>query len=711
MIAYLSYQSLTAYQRTHLIQAWQYKPLILQGRIDSLLKPLSHGGLQLDVKALKWCDFYHDQCIANPGRIRLTWYGHHSTVHAGEQWQWKVKLKEPRGYRDPGVFDYARWLKWQGFVATGYVLDSGSAQLIKAYPWQGSFLRMRENLSTFISKTVSNSQRAGILKALATGDRSQITPSVWELFKNTGTNHLLAISGLHIGLVAGWGYAISGQITRWFPMLCHTLPRPLWQSMGGLLAAFYYSALAGGAISTQRALAMALIPVITLFQGRSVSWLRQCIWLMILFGLLSPSSLMSPAFYLSFGAVIWIFYSLWGQWGNNKLFYQWLVTQGLLTFGLLPLTLWFFQGGSLTSVLANALAIPWFTFLIVPFVLSASILFLINPIFSSLLLKLASYLLIPCLYFLNYLKVIPPWFHSVNHSWLVISAMVGVVIVGLPQGIGYRRLIGLLWFLPLLFWPYPKPGVGEWWFTLLDVGQGLATVIHTPNHVLIYDTGPAFANGVNAGERVLTPYLNYFGIQKIDTVIVSHGDRDHSGGLSALQKHFTINQLIVGEKNHPELKKGTYCHAGESWTWEGLHFQFLYPWPNSIKNTPNAHSCVLRISDGKNSILLPGDIGTQQEKQIRQGWQASDLASTILIAAHHGSCHANSFSFLKKVNPQLVLFSYSFHNAFHFPCKRVIRYLTQRHIAFTSTADKGAIILHFKQEKTLTSETIGLIAT
>lgn len=675
---------------------WLGTPLQMEGRIDALVKPLKHTGLQCDVQVLRWCLSLH--CLERPGRVRLYWYGKHPPVHAGEQWRWTVKLKAPRGEKDPGLFDYGYWLRWQGFVATGFVLSGESSSLVKAHPWQSALLQWREMFSTFVDHHVYNAQRSSILRALATGDHGGLVPATWDLFKNTGTNHLLAISGLHIGLVGSWGYVLFGWLTRRWPGICYVMARPLWQSVGGVGLALYYSALAGGAISTQRALAMLLLPTVGKFHGRALPWLRQCLLLMGFFILIEPSVLISPAFYLSFAAVIWILYSVWGQWGKASHWQQGCVIQMVLTAGLLPLTLWFFQGGSTVSLAANGLAIPWFTLIVVPLVLGASVVFLFSKVLSGCLLKGASITLIPIIHYLQYLNHGALWFHSIPGWWIPICAMTGVFILALPRGLGLHRCIGLLWFFPLLFWPYATPKAGEWWFTLLDVGQGLAAVVRTHKHLLVFDTGPVYGNGLSAGTRVLVPYLRHEGISRVDTLVVSHGDRDHSGGVVALQQAFPIKHFIVGQRNHPELEQGEGCYGGEGWDWDGVHFKFLYPAKGEKKSTANAHSCVLRISDGINSVLLPGDIGFKEERLLLQRWSASQLTTSVLVAAHHGSCHGSSADFLSHVHPKKVLFSYGFENPFHFPCKKLVDYLVQQGIEFASTAESGAIVLQFHKQ-------------
>ena len=276
--------------------------------------------------------------------------------------------------------------------------------------------------------------------------------------------------------------------------------------------------------------------------------------------------------------------------------------------------------------------------------------------------------------------------------------MVGVVWLLLPRGFPARWL-GLCLILPALFWPAPRPATGAAWVDVLDVGQGMAVVVRTAAHSLLYDSGPLYSAEANAGQRVVVPYLRAAGVKRLDTTVISHRDKDHSGGVSAIQAALPIDRML---SSIPDLG-GEFCHAGQQWEWDGVRFLVLHPdeddYRIKVKKTNNL-SCVLRIETAGGSILLPADIEAEDERDL-VNHSPSVLRSTVLLVPHHGGNGSSTPEFISTVAPQDVVFSSGYRNSFRHPRPEVLeRYADSRQ---WRTDQQGAI-------RVVLSDTVGISA-
>ncbi|RKZ76020.1 MAG: DNA internalization-related competence protein ComEC/Rec2 [Candidatus Parabeggiatoa sp. nov. 1] len=292
------------------------------------------------------------------------------------------------------------------------------------------------------------------------------------------------------------------------------------------------------------------------------------------------------------------------------------------------------------------------------------------------------------------------WQLPIPPLWAALAAMVGVAILLLPRGFPARWL-GIIWLLPLFFIPPAQPNRGDVWFTLLDVGQGLAAVVRTENYVLVYDTGPKFCSGFNTGEAVVVPFLRANGIQQVDRLVISHDDNDHLGGAQSVLENLAVAEVLTSatQKIKNTLtqipKKGAdikvlRCQAGQHWRWDGVHFQVLHPAANSVAKKNNNRSCVLKVSTEKNAILLTGDIEKWVEYRLVRSYP-TDLKADILIAPHHGSNTSSTATFLDAVQPTIALFSSGYRNHFKHPRNKVVQRYHHREIKTWNTAQTGAI--------------------
>jgi competence protein ComEC len=648
----------------------------------------------------------------NPSHLRLSWYGDPpESLHPGQQWQLTVRLKRVRGTINPGSFDYSKWLFQNRISATGYVRPKGKQRLL-SQPSSYNIDNLRYRLAESMRNTLGDCSSASLIIALALGIKHGISKTQKNTLRHTGTAHLMAISGLHIGfiawlvfVIARWLWCYTGKAALW-------LPAPRFAALFSLSAAFCYALLAGFSLPTQRALIMIAVAISGIVFARTVAISHILALALLMVLLWDPLAVLSMGFWLSFGAVTVIVYALsnrrepkissLSRWGLGSLKTQWAVTLGLF-----PLLLAIFGYLPLNSFLSNAIAIPWVSFWVVPLTLSGTAVISFSPTLGSVLLYAAAYpldFLMVSLIRLEHLDwylwqwVIPPW--TIPPLWTVIVAMGGIIILLLPRGFPGRWL-GIIWLLPIFFVHFPHPQQGQVWITLLDVGQGLAVVVRTENYVLVYDTGPKFSDEFDMGEAVVVPFLRTQGILYIDKLLISHGDNDHSGGVRGILTNLPVDKILTSAPQKIERiltkmpnklvdTKVLPCKTGQHWHWDGVDFQILHPPVNYFAKKHNDFSCVLKVKSAGGTLLLPGDIEKRAEYELVQYYSTS-LKADILIVPHHGSGTSSTKSFLDVVQPTIALFSTGYRNHFKHPKKNIVQRYQNRKIKLWNTAQTGAI--------------------
>ena len=653
---------------------------------------------------------------AVPRRISLSWYKNYSAddskiaipqINAGERWQLTVRLKRPHSNANPYGFDYEAWTLERNIRATGYVRQSEenvrlSQMVNRPIYW---IERTRQKIQQRFSKILSDHIYAGALMTLATGDQHAISREQWQIFTRTGTNHLMAISGLHITMVASMVFAIVYWLWRWSPHLMLRLPARRVAAIAGLTVAFGYTLLSGFAVPAQRAFCMLAVVAIAIWRGHSISATLVLVWALLLVVILDPWAMLSPGFWLSFGAIAIIMLVTVGRIGQMHWLTGWVRVQWAITLGLIPLLLAMFQQMSLVSPIANAIAIPLVSLAVVPLTLLATI-----PLLDFLL-PLAHAILSGVMIALQWINEMPHvvWQQHAPPAWTIAVALIGTFWILLPGslGVGFfigfpARWLGLVVMLPMFLVLPPRPATGELWLTVLDVGQGLAIVARTQHHTLLYDAGPRFGHS-DSGNRIVVPFLRGKGIQQLDTMMVSHADSDHSGGALSVFSSIPVMKLISSlPHDHPIQQAAAFkqpCYDGQAWQWDGVRFELLHPLIESYQNPNrqlNTNSCVLKITTDYGSVLLPGDIDKRAEYAILER-SAELLPATVLIAPHHGSNTSSTSAFIRQVNPELTIFTVGYRNRFDHPKQEVVaRYQALGSNLLRSNAD-GAIFLHFKK--------------
>ncbi len=618
-----------------------------------------------------------------PKRLRLSWYAGDAPVRAGERWRLTVRLKRPHGFANPGGFDYERWLFRKGIGATGYVRHrEEKRRLAAATP---GLLMLRAALAGRIEQ-VAGERFGPLLSALAVGARHDIGEVQWQTLVATGTNHLMAISGLHVGLVAGLFYFLAGWLWRRSRRLPLLLATPRAAALAALAAAALYAAMAGFSVPTQRALAMLTAGLIALVLTRHQSASRALALALLVVLVVDPLAVLDAGFWLSFAAVAVILYG--ARRAGTKV-WRWLALQGVISLAIAPLSLLMFQHASLISPLANLVAVPWVGTAVVPPLLAGVALLPLAEPLGSALISLAGSSLALLWPLLEWLESVPGarLFHAVPDPWLLVPALVGVAWLCAPRGVP-ARWVGLLWLAPLLWWPLERPPEGGFDFTLLDVGQGLAAVVETRGHLLLFDAGPRFGSGFDTGEAVVLPFLRQRGWRAIDTLIVSHGDIDHRGGVESILGAMEVERLLNGSGRRFGGRLGEPCRAGQRWHWDGVDFEILSP-PAGVRWNENDRSCVLRVAGEGGTLLIGGDIERRAESELaRRGGIGADL----LVAPHHGSDTSSTPPFIEAVEPEYVLFAAGYRNRWGFPRPQVVERYRAAGATVLATGGHGAIL-------------------
>jgi len=629
-----------------------------------------------------------------PKKIRLSWYFPKQQIKAGQFWKMTVKLKKPHGRLNPGGFDYERWLFMGNIAATGYVRNKPKAILLTTAPVWQSFSTIRQAIADQLEGLLARSENIGLIKALTIGDRHDINEKQWDVFRKTGTIHLVAISGLHIGLISGLMYFLVFKIAIKLSIIS---PQKT-AAISSVLIAIFYSALAGFSLPTQRSLIMLTVAMLALTLQRNTS--AKNILALAILGVVmfDPLAVLSAGFWLSFLAVMVIVYSLSGRLGKTNYWLGVTKIHCVTAIGLSPILLFYFQQISIIAPIANFIAVPAVTLLIVPLCFMAvlalvfsvdiaqQILLLIDGLLQGLWLVLSTLAELP---YAAITLTTPPYY-------VLPFALLGVFILLAPRGIPKRWLGGVL-LLPLFFVKQDKPEPGQVVMTLLDVGQGLSAVVETTTHTLIFDTGAKYSEHFDMGRSVVIPFLQNKGIKKVDTLLISHGDNDHIGGAQSIIEQRKVNKVLTSV---PELLKQYQpiaCESGQKWYWDQVRFEIISP-PLAVLKGENNNSCVLKVIAGNSSLLLTGDIEKQAEYWLAKH-NADSLKSDVLIAPHHGSKTSSTLSFMKKVNPDVVLIPAGYKNRFSFPHTEVLNRYKKLKMRWMNVADEGAITVELKQNE------------
>lgn len=611
-----------------------------------------------------------------PARIRVAWYGG-QPVNSGERWRMAVKLKRPAGLVNPDAFDYEAWLLAQRIGATGTVVDGQRLAPARA-AWRDA---IRQRLLT-----VDAQGREGGLAALVLGDGSGLSSTDWQVLQDTGTVHLLVISGQHIGLLAGVIYALVAGLARWglWPRFLPWLPSACALAFS---AALGYGLLAGFEVPVRRACVMVAMVLLWRLRFRHLG----VVWpLLLSFNavlIFEPLVTLQPGFWLSFAAVGILTLIFSGRLGAWSWWQSWTRAQWLIAVGLLPILLALNLPISLSGPFANLLAVPWVSVIVLPPALLGTLLLPV-PVVGEGLLWLAGGALQGLFVFLGAVAAaLPAWLPSAVPVWAWWLSLLGALLLLLPKGVPMRPL-GWPLLLLCVFPPLESVPEGQVDVLQLDVGQGLAILLRTRNHTLLYDAGPRFGE-FDIGQRVVVPAMRKAGVRHLDLMLISHSDADHAGGAAAVHQAFPVARVLGGElaRLAPQLD-ARLCESGARWEWDGVVFS-TWRWEQGPDGNPA--SCILSVDARGERLLLAGDIDVHAERAaIDSGF---DLRAHWLQSPHHGSRTSSSKAFLRAVAPVGVLISRGRNNAFGHPHPLVMARYRGLGIASYDSAELGAVRL------------------
>lgn len=632
-----------------------------------------------------------------PRRIRLSWFRPAAIPSIGETWRLHVRLKKPRGYANPGGFDFEGWLFRQRIGATGYVEeDSHSYRILGEKP--GLLDRMRARFVTRVTSGLPADDATAVLMAIGVGARHAINREQWELYARTGTSHLMAISGLHIGLAASCAYLICWTL---FAPLCSRRNLRDVAIVGAILAALMYASLSGFAVPARRALLMVLVTgLVLLFRQRTRLSLSLAIPCLVVF-FTDPLAILAPGFKLSFAAVAILFlvasqhvrsvqphYCRWAGTALTAIGRLARLQLALLA-GLFPLTVLVFGRSALLAPLINMLVLPVFNFVTVPLTLLGAVLDGPFAALGSRMLMLAHSSVSSTLGLVTMageMEIAAYRTRQLGFLYTLV-ALVPLVSVLLPPGWPGRKLAIVAMAAVLVYRPAPPPAACLD-YHVLDVGQGLAVVLRTSNHALLFDTGPSFRNGSDTGDLVILPFLHGLGIDRLDRLVISHADLDHAGGAKTVVAGVEVGDILVGEALPHIDRIQERCVAGDRWHWDAVGFAILHPRRNAPWNRNNS-SCVLQVEVGRIRLLLTGDIESPAEKLLVH--RGTIEATDVVVVPHHGSRTSSSKEFVNTTGAVLAIVSSGYQNRWGFPKPDVTARWRAAGADVLNTADMGAV--------------------
>ena len=659
MLAYFLLGLIWAICYSHWQLSWlQYPTLFTRTQIITAQVETVQLTNQQNIKLIVRLSHLNGQALSPRPRVLLSWQGESLAPQVNEVLQTITQLRLPHGLHNPGTFDSSRWLLGQGITAQGTIRGVLATTANARTPRS---LQQRARWVNALRQHTQDLAAQPWILALSVGDKSGLTADDWTMLRGLGISHLFAISGLHIGLVAGLGLVLGRLFGR----------RGL-SVLLGLSLALAYAWMAGFSVPTQRALLMLLCWLGLISWGRFWSGRRILLLTLALLLAVKPWLALNQGFWLSVLAVAALL--LLAGWQQRSSL--WRVQLGL-TLLLMPLVMLFFGGLSWLSLPVNLVLIPLFTLLLIPLLLLACLLLWPAPGLAEGVFRLLDSVF-------NGLMGALTALNELASPWIWLSALqlgIGLALFLLPLlFIPKARSLGLLPLSLFILWCLPEP---KWQVRVLDVGQGLSVLVTQGKRALLYDTGNRFSSGFNMADAVILPLLRHLSIKQLDYLVVSHDDQDHSGNREYLAQTLPIAQRWGAWPD------GQHCRAGQEAHWGILHLKVL--WPLQISGHSNNDSCVLHISDGRVSVLLTGDIEAKAEHALLASEQ--NVSASLLLSPHHGSNSSSSAVFIQAVNPDSVVHTAGFANRWGFPAPEVVERFKRQGVGQFITGDLGMVHL------------------
>ncbi len=691
-------------------ESLEKRDLVVTGSVEGRIQHHDRGG-RFDFRVQE--GWLGTEPVHVPEKIRLSAYDPALLPDTATPWQLVVRLKRPRSIVNPGAaFLYETWLFQARFGATGYVVGaSPNTGADGPLPfWQRRLESLRVGFAAYLSEKLS-SRNAAVLAALSVGVRDDLDDADWTLLRDTGTVHLVAISGLHIGLVAGLAAFLGGWCWRRSAWLCQRLPSPLAAALVSAVAGTVYAALADFTLPTRRALLMLLVAVSAVLLSRTAAPMRLLAVVLAVVLAMDPLAPFGSSFWLSFvavGVLVIMGLAVARQVVDaaspgiraTLVVGGWIRAQAWLFAGMAPILLLAFHQVSLVAPLANLVAVPLVGMLVVPMALIALLCWALDILApAAWLLHVSAILLDLAWWLLDHLVALPWAVHlAAPKPAFIALALVGLATCACGPALPSRGLGLLLMVSMLLFRPAP-PDPGNLDLDLLDTGQGLSVVIRTHRHVLVYDTGASWGSGYDLGEIAVLPHLRGLGVRRLDMLLLSHADNDHIGGAGAVISGLPVERILTSDTGHERAPPGSRsCYQGQAWEWDRVQFSMLWP-PADAPYRGNDSSCVLLVRSESGSVLLTGDIEAPVERRLLVQY-GDELAVDVLMAPHHGSKTSSSRAFLRRTRPRVALVSSGYRNRFGHPHPAVAERYHRLGIPLINTASEGAIEVRLRHDRT-----------
>lgn len=642
---------------------------IIHGRIDELSNDPYRRKIILQIQTLNPLPYH----LVHGKYLSLNQYFdvHHvskSPLHIGDEVTLKAKLKAAHGSLDEGGFNYQRYLVSRSIIAQGTIKKLLHVTQHVSYRHQ-----IRIQLEPYWRHLSEN----GLINALVFADKSKLNDRERQLWMHAGVGHLLAISGLHLGIIALWG-GILGRLLM--------LLQPRWTllpTISAMLAAWLYGEMALWPISTERAMVM-----LTLLLGARIlkfplqsaeSWLLAAFILTVIW----PFSILSEGFWLSFVAMAVVIFMLWLP--AKTRWHYFPLTQVGLSVLMWPLQVLTFGYWSIWAIPLNWISIPLFSLLLIPLLFIGCCCALLHWSWGAT----------KCLWLANL------GLHYFQLGLLTLAHWAPLSIVIKPQMGGWFLVLLLLigaaylyrhwfWWCAVVVWIFgllPRPISNRWRMDFLDVGQGLSVVLEKSGHAVIYDMGNRYPSGFSYAQSVIYPFLSERQLEP-DKLVVSHADQDHYGGYTWLHQHYPRAESIFGDD--PRFKIHN-CHGKV--LWHGLTLRFIQP--KLITHSYNDLSCMLLITSPYHRVLLTGDI----QRAGEQWWiEHYHFPIDVISVPHHGSKTSSSKMWLNQVHPKWAIVSNGFANYYHHPNKQVVARYRHLHVHLLTTAHWGQVSILFNKQ-------------
>jgi competence protein ComEC len=626
-----------------------------------------------------------------PSRARISWYEADAVPRPGERWRLTARLRCRNGFANPGAADRELGLLRQRIDATGYVAGDERPLRLADAPTR-PLERLRGRIADAIAASAGGGPSVAVLQGLAVGVRGNVPDALWETFAVTGVAHLMAISGLHVTGCALAVLAVLRLACR-LPMLARLRARLAWEAVLVVAATAGYTVLAGASLPALRTLASVALVALLRLMRRALALHEMLAAAALLLVATDPLAIASGGFWLSFVATAALLAVVSHGQGLRARIAAFARAQLAITALLAPVLVATFGRLSLVAPAVNAAAIPLFTALLLPAVLSATLLEAAIPGAASGAWRLLAAALDSAWPPLEAIAAWrdASWAPAAQPAWLLLAAGIAA-LAALVVPLGGLRLAAAAIMLALACGGAARPPAGGWTLTVLDVGQGLAAVVETARHTLVFDAGPQWRGGGTAARVSLLPFLGARGIRVIDVLVASHDDMDHAGGVASVQQSIRVHRLLAQPGS--AIESDGPCRLGEAWRWDGVEFRFLHP-PPGLRADDNGRSCALAIRGTGGSALLVADVGAKAEAVML----SQRLAADVVLLPHHGSRSSSTPPFIEATGARLGVASAGFGNRWGMPVAEVVARWRARGTTVLETPRDGAVTIRYSAER------------